>query len=76
MLLEIYEDIVNRTQAHNHCPLVHKPILIPMLRLLYWCRRSASERKAPSSEVDKYFVRLLNQVFFYVLNYLNYKLLI
>lgn len=62
MLLQIYEEIVNRTQTHNHCLLVHKPILIPMLKLLYWCKKSASERKTLLSEVDKYFVRLLNQV--------------
>lgn len=64
MLLQIYEDLVIRTQSQTHCLLVHKPILIPLLMLLQWCRRSAEERRFQLSNVDKYFVQLLNQVEF------------
>ncbi|KAI1721330.1 retinoic acid induced 16-like protein [Ditylenchus destructor] len=62
LLLQTYEDLVNRSQSPNHCLLVHKPILVPLLRLLRWCRRSAEERRFQLSNVDKYFVQLLNQI--------------
>lgn len=64
MLLQVYEDLVTRTQSQTHCLLVHKPILIPLLMLLQWCRKSAEQRRFQLSNVDKYFVELLNQVIF------------
>uniref|UniRef100_A0A915CQM7 Uncharacterized protein n=1 Tax=Ditylenchus dipsaci TaxID=166011 RepID=A0A915CQM7_9BILA len=39
-----------------------KPILVPLLKLLQWCRKSAEERRFQLSNVDKYFVQLLNQI--------------
>jgi hypothetical protein len=54
------------------CPqslLVHKPVLIPLLQLLQWCRKTTDERlglqkipKLLGTAVDRSFVRLINQV--------------
>lgn len=60
MLLQNFEDIITRSQSQQHCLLVHKPILTPLLRLLQWCRKSAEERRFQLSSVDKYFVQLVS----------------
>ncbi|VDM49076.1 unnamed protein product [Toxocara canis] len=60
-LIRIYEVMVSESHSQNHCLLVHKPMLLPLIRLLEWCRRSAQKRSFTPSNTDKHFVLLLNQ---------------
>ncbi|CAI4229186.1 unnamed protein product [Auanema sp. JU1783] len=64
-LIRIYEEIVSESHTQNHCLLVHKPILHPLLRLFDWCKRD--ELLHPSNHTqltsrDKHFVILLHQI--------------
>uniref|UniRef100_F1KTT5 FHF complex subunit HOOK-interacting protein C-terminal domain-containing protein n=1 Tax=Ascaris suum TaxID=6253 RepID=F1KTT5_ASCSU len=61
-LIRIYEAMVSESHSQNHCLLVHKPMLLPLIRLLEWCRRSAQKRSFTPSNTDKHFVLLLNQI--------------
>ncbi|VDK52185.1 unnamed protein product [Anisakis simplex] len=61
-LIRIYEVMVSESHSQNHCLLVHKPMLLPLVRLLEWCRRSAEKRSFTPSNTDKHFVLLLNQI--------------
>lgn len=61
-LLRTYEGLVNKNLSSNNCLLVHKPILLPLLTLLNWCRSAAELRGFQPSTTDKHFVLLLNQV--------------
>ncbi|VDN04149.1 unnamed protein product [Thelazia callipaeda] len=61
-LIRLYEIIVGESHTQNHCLLVHKPILTPLLKLLEWCRQSAEKRNFTPSDMDRHFVLLLNQV--------------
>ncbi|MCP9258932.1 POPLD domain protein [Dirofilaria immitis] len=38
-LIHLYEIVVGESHTQNHCLLVHKPILLPLLKLLDWCKR-------------------------------------
>ncbi|KAK6058388.1 hypothetical protein COOONC_04042, partial [Cooperia oncophora] len=61
----IYELIVSESHTQNHCLLVHKPILNPLLRLFDWCERAEGLRPnklGHPSATEKHFVVLLNQV--------------
>ncbi|KAJ1357502.1 hypothetical protein KIN20_015667 [Parelaphostrongylus tenuis] len=64
-IIRIYELIVSESHTQNHCLLVHKPILNPLLRLFDWCERTEGLRPSklgnPSS-TEKHFVVLLNQI--------------
>ncbi|KAL7078537.1 hypothetical protein ACQ4LE_002103 [Meloidogyne hapla] len=68
LLLHLYENMVNCCQ----CPqslLVHKPILVPLLQLLQWCKQSFNVRhstkipKYPNSVVSNCLLQLINQIF-------------
>uniref|UniRef100_A0A915MSE6 Uncharacterized protein n=1 Tax=Meloidogyne javanica TaxID=6303 RepID=A0A915MSE6_MELJA len=68
LLLHLYENMVNCCQ----CPqslLVHKPILVPLLQLLQWCKQSFNVRhstkiqKYPNSVVSNCLLNLINQIF-------------
>ncbi|KAF8358261.1 hypothetical protein PRIPAC_93256 [Pristionchus pacificus] len=66
-LIRIYEHIVSESHSQNHCLLVHKPILNPLLRLFSWCRKPESQllaghRDGQPSKTDHHFVILLNQI--------------
>ncbi|GMR40910.1 hypothetical protein PMAYCL1PPCAC_11105, partial [Pristionchus mayeri] len=66
-LIRIYEHIVAESHSQNHCLLVHKPILNPLLRLFSWCRKPESQllaghRDGQPSKTDHHFVILLNQI--------------
>ncbi|CAI5445342.1 unnamed protein product [Caenorhabditis angaria] len=69
-LVRIYENIVSESHSQNHCVLVHKPILNPLLRLCEWSRRvdtywhliNAEVKRSEPSITDKHFVLLLNQI--------------
>uniref|UniRef100_A0A0R3RYK7 DUF5917 domain-containing protein n=1 Tax=Elaeophora elaphi TaxID=1147741 RepID=A0A0R3RYK7_9BILA len=61
-LIRLYEIVVGESHTQNHCLLVHKPILLPLLKLLDWCRKSAEKRNFTSSNTDRHFVLLLNQI--------------
>ncbi|GMS87441.1 hypothetical protein PENTCL1PPCAC_9616 [Pristionchus entomophagus] len=66
-LIRIYEHIVSESHSQNHCLLVHKPVLNPLLRLFAWCRKPesqllASHRDGQPSKTDHHFVILLNQI--------------
>ncbi|CAJ0942772.1 unnamed protein product, partial [Mesorhabditis belari] len=65
-LIRIYDLIVSESHTQNHCLLVHKPILIPLLRLFEWCRKDTGARQrargAEPSPTDKHFVLLLYQI--------------
>ncbi|KAK6053432.1 hypothetical protein COOONC_09062 [Cooperia oncophora] len=63
-LVRIYELIVSESHTQNHCLLVHKPILNPLLRLFDWCERAEGLRPnklGHPSATEKHFVVLLNQ---------------
>lgn len=64
-IIRIYELIVSESHTQNHCLLVHKPVLNPLLRLFDWCERTEGIRPSklgnPSS-TEKHFVVLLNQI--------------
>ena len=70
LLLHLYENMVSCCQ----CPqslLVHKPILVPLLQLLQWCRQSFNNVRHSSTQIQKYpnsvvsncLLQLINQVF-------------
>uniref|UniRef100_A0A915Q0L8 FHF complex subunit HOOK-interacting protein C-terminal domain-containing protein n=1 Tax=Setaria digitata TaxID=48799 RepID=A0A915Q0L8_9BILA len=61
-LIRLYEIIVGESHTQNHCLLVHKPMLLPLLKLLGWCRESAEKRNFSPSDMDRHFVLLLNQI--------------
>uniref|UniRef100_A0A0N5AU75 DUF5917 domain-containing protein n=1 Tax=Syphacia muris TaxID=451379 RepID=A0A0N5AU75_9BILA len=61
-LVRIYEMVVSESHTHSHCLLVHKPLLLPLIRLLEWCRTSAEKRNFAASSIDKHFVLLLNLI--------------
>ncbi|MFH4981372.1 hypothetical protein AB6A40_008081 [Gnathostoma spinigerum] len=61
-LMRLYEAMVSESHTQNHCLLVHKPMLLPMIRVLEWCKRSAEKRNFTPSTIDRHFVMLLNQV--------------
>ncbi|CAB3402184.1 unnamed protein product [Caenorhabditis bovis] len=69
-IVRIYENIVSESHSQNHCLLVHKPILNPLLRLLFHfgSRRADAYyhqfegRKTELSATEKHFVLLLNQI--------------
>ncbi|VDK83629.1 unnamed protein product [Onchocerca ochengi] len=61
-LIRLYEIIVGESHTQNHCLLVHKPMLLPLMKLLDWCRKSAEKRNFTPSNTDKHFVLLLNQI--------------
>ncbi|XGW15153.1 hypothetical protein V3C99_000994 [Haemonchus contortus] len=64
-LVRIYELIVSESHTQNHCLLVHKPILNPLLRLFDWCERAEglrSNKLGHPSATEKHFVVLLNQI--------------
>ncbi|GMT17759.1 hypothetical protein PFISCL1PPCAC_9056 [Pristionchus fissidentatus] len=66
-LIRTYEHIMSESYSQNHCLLVHKPILNPLLRLFAWCRKPESQllaghRDGQPSKTDHHFVILLNQI--------------
>ncbi|VDK54004.1 unnamed protein product, partial [Cylicostephanus goldi] len=64
-LIRIYELIISESHTQNHCLLVHKPILNPLLRLFEWCQRADGLRPhklGHPSATEKHFVVLLNQI--------------
>ncbi|KAL6725987.1 hypothetical protein Aduo_008001 [Ancylostoma duodenale] len=64
-LIRVYELIVSESHTQNHCLLVHKPILNPLLRLFEWCERADGLRPnklGHPSATEKHFVVLLNQI--------------
>ncbi|CAG9540715.1 unnamed protein product [Cercopithifilaria johnstoni] len=61
-LIRLYEIVVGESHTQNHCLLVHKPMLLPLLKLLDWCRKCAEKRNFTPSNTDKHFVLLLNQI--------------
>ncbi|EFO24916.2 hypothetical protein LOAG_03568 [Loa loa] len=61
-LIRLYEIVVGESHTQNHCLLVHKPLLLPLLKLLDWCRKSAEKRNFAPSNTDRHFVLLLNQI--------------
>ncbi|VBB26324.1 unnamed protein product [Acanthocheilonema viteae] len=61
-LIRLYEIVVGESHTQNHCLLVHKPILLPLLKLLDWCKKSAEKRNFTPSNTDRHFVLLLNQI--------------
>ncbi|VDM59624.1 unnamed protein product [Angiostrongylus costaricensis] len=64
-IIRIYELIVAESHTQNHCLLVHKPILNPLLRLFDWCERTEGLRPnklGHPSSTEKHFVVLLNQI--------------
>ncbi|CAD5216975.1 unnamed protein product [Bursaphelenchus okinawaensis] len=61
-LLRIYQGLVTRNHSQTHCLLVHKPILLPLLQILQWCRRSAEQRCFQRSRIDRDFVFLLHEI--------------
>lgn len=61
-LMRVYEAMVSESHTQNHCLLVHKPMLLPLIKLLEWCRRTAEKRSFTPSNTDKHFVLLLNQI--------------
>ncbi|VDO50938.1 unnamed protein product [Haemonchus placei] len=67
-LVRIYELIVSESHTQNHCLLVHKPILNPLLRLFDWfvtywfLMRLRSNKLGHPSATEKHFVVLLNQI--------------
>ncbi|WKY01881.1 hypothetical protein Q1695_015693 [Nippostrongylus brasiliensis] len=64
-LVRVYELIVSESHTQNHCLLVHKPILNPLLRLFDWCERAEGLRPnklGHPSSTEKHFVVLLNQI--------------
>ncbi|TKR77669.1 hypothetical protein L596_018596 [Steinernema carpocapsae] len=60
--VRLYEDILNGSHSDNHCLLVHKPILLPLLQMLEWFREGIDKREKSSSDIDRNFVVLLNQI--------------
>ncbi|CAD5223296.1 unnamed protein product [Bursaphelenchus xylophilus] len=62
LLLRIYQGLVTRNHSQTHCLLVHKPILLPLLQILQWCRRSAEQRCFQRSRIDRDFVFLLHEI--------------
>uniref|UniRef100_A0A0N5BML0 DUF5917 domain-containing protein n=1 Tax=Strongyloides papillosus TaxID=174720 RepID=A0A0N5BML0_STREA len=61
-LLKAYDSMLSNSNRHSHCVLVHKPILLPLLRLLHWCNETVEERNHVPCGIDKDFVVLLNQI--------------
>ncbi|CAD6188257.1 unnamed protein product [Caenorhabditis auriculariae] len=66
-LIRMYEGIVGGSHTQNHCLLVHKPILNPLLRLCEWCKRAdgmwyREPKRGDPSTTEKHFVLLLNQI--------------
>uniref|UniRef100_A0AAF5PSA1 FHF complex subunit HOOK-interacting protein C-terminal domain-containing protein n=2 Tax=Wuchereria bancrofti TaxID=6293 RepID=A0AAF5PSA1_WUCBA len=61
-MIGLYEIVVGGSHTQNHCLLVHKPMLLPLLKLLDWCRKSAEKRNFTPSNTDRHFVLLLNQI--------------
>ncbi|KAK0416817.1 hypothetical protein QR680_012700 [Steinernema hermaphroditum] len=60
--VRLYEDVLHGSHSDNHCLLVHKPVLLPLLQMLEWFREGLDSREKTPSDIDRHFVVLLNQI--------------